>query len=79
MPDSGIPINGIIEGAVLLDDPTAIEGDIGIDTGISGLGAAIAIGHHAGQDTVAHHRSTRIALAGIHSAGQKAGTDLGSG
>ena len=45
-------------------NPGVVVADLGVDSGLVPLGAAITPGHHTLQLTVAHHGATRVSLIG---------------
>ena len=45
-------------------DPGVVVADLGVDSRLVPLGAAIAPGHHTLQLTIAHHGATRVSLIG---------------
>lgn len=45
-------------------NPRVVVADLGVDSRLVPLGAAITPGHHALQLTIAHHGATRVSLTG---------------
>lgn len=45
-------------------NPADVVADLGVDSGLVPLGAAITPGHNTLQLTVAHHGATRVSLKG---------------
>lgn len=78
LPHSSIMIDGIVEGAILLNNPIVIVRHICVDTRITRCCASSAVRNDSGQHSVAAHGSAGVALAGVHSATQIAGAHLGN-
>jgi len=51
-------------------DPAVVVADLGVDSRLVPLGAAITPGHHTLQLTVAHHGATGVTLMGRRQKGQ---------
>merc|ERR1712226_205556 len=56
-------------------DPVDKVAGLGVDTGVAGLGASIAPGHHSGQLVAAHEWAARVTLAGVLASLVQAGAD----
>ena len=60
-------------------DPVDEVAGLGVDSGVAGLGTAVAPAHHSGQLSTAHEGTAGVSLAGVLAALVKPGADHGVG
>ena len=77
---SAVPLSSLLfrsceSGLHVVVDPVDKVAGLGVDTGVAGLGASIAPGHHSGQLVAAHEWAARVTLAGVLASLVQAGAD----